>query len=168
MLLPFDHRQYVEADKRQLHSKLARHYFFHKNQHLKYQAFPKAGWQHNQWIRSRNQYRNCLFLFRLNISPNDRKSVQNISNANEGHQLLEITAFWSLSKLWEHHNLGSRPRQFHTSWQAWRPEVRLCQRVNISVFFSSTKKVLWFVSISLAAEIMNISKKDLNLVLLFF
>ena len=48
MLLPFDHRQYVEADKRQLHSKLARHYFFHKNQHLKYQAFPKAGWQHNQ------------------------------------------------------------------------------------------------------------------------
>ena len=34
---------------------------------------------------------------------------------------------------------------------------RLCQRVNISVFFlHRPKKVLWFVSISLAAEIMNV------------
>ena len=42
MLIPFDHKQSVEADKRQLRPKVCRHNSFHKNQHLKYQAFPKA------------------------------------------------------------------------------------------------------------------------------
>lgn len=28
---------------------------------------------------------------------------------------------------------------FDTSWQAWQPELRLCQRVNFSVFFPLTK-----------------------------
>ena len=48
MLIPFDPKQYVEADKQQLRLKVFRHNFFHKNQHLKYQAFPKASWQNDQ------------------------------------------------------------------------------------------------------------------------
>ena len=65
MLLPFDHKQYVEADIRQLRSKISRRNFFHKNQHLKYQAFSKACWQHDRYIPSTNQSRNCFFLFRF-------------------------------------------------------------------------------------------------------
>ena len=41
------------------------HYFFHKNHHLKYHSFPKTSWRHGQLIRSRNQCRNCCFLFRF-------------------------------------------------------------------------------------------------------
>ena len=41
-----DHKQYVKADKRELRSKVSRHNFSHKKQHLKYQTFPKANWQH--------------------------------------------------------------------------------------------------------------------------
>ena len=42
MFIPFDHKQYVWVDKRQLWSKVFRHNFFHRNQYLKYQAFSKA------------------------------------------------------------------------------------------------------------------------------
>ena len=42
MFIPFDHKQYVWVDKRQLWSKVFRHNFFHKKQYLKYQAFSKA------------------------------------------------------------------------------------------------------------------------------
>ena len=41
MFNPFDHKEEVEADKRQLCSKVSRPNIFHKNQHLKYQGFPK-------------------------------------------------------------------------------------------------------------------------------
>ena len=44
----FDHKQYVETDKRQLRPKVSRHNFFHKNQHLKYQGFPKASCQQGE------------------------------------------------------------------------------------------------------------------------
>ena len=33
-LKKFDHKQYVEADKQQLRSRVSRHNFFHENQHL--------------------------------------------------------------------------------------------------------------------------------------
>ena len=41
MLLPFGHKQYFEVDKQQ-NSNVSQSYFFHTNQHLKYQTFPKA------------------------------------------------------------------------------------------------------------------------------
>ena len=47
---------------------------------------------------------------------------------------------------------------FDTSWQAWQPELRLCQRVNISVFFPLTKQVFLFVTISLTEYIKDRSK----------
>ena len=65
MLIPFDHKKYVEVGIWQLHLKLSCHYFFHKNQHLKYQAFPKASWQHDQYILSWNHCRNCFFWFQF-------------------------------------------------------------------------------------------------------
>ena len=48
VLIPFDHEQYVKADKQQIRSKVPCHNFFHKNQHLKYQAFSKGSWEHGQ------------------------------------------------------------------------------------------------------------------------
>ena len=63
--IPFDHKKYVEVGIWQLHLKLSCHYFFHKNQHLKYQAFPKASWQHDQYILSWNHCRNCFFWFQF-------------------------------------------------------------------------------------------------------
>ena len=46
MLPPLDHNQYVEADKGQLCSKASFYNFLCTNQLLKFQAFPKAIWQH--------------------------------------------------------------------------------------------------------------------------
>ena len=40
--------KYVEADERQLRSKVSHHNFFHTNQHLKYQALLQASWQHGR------------------------------------------------------------------------------------------------------------------------
>ena len=48
MLISFDHKHYVETEKRQLRPKVSRHNFFHKNQHLKYQSSPKASCQHGK------------------------------------------------------------------------------------------------------------------------
>ena len=48
MLFPFDHKQYLEADKRQLRSKVSRQNFSHKNKHVKHQGFPKSSWQYGQ------------------------------------------------------------------------------------------------------------------------
>ena len=53
MLLPLDHNQYVEADKGELCSKASLYNFLCTNQLLKFQAFPKAIWQHVKQILSR-------------------------------------------------------------------------------------------------------------------
>ena len=53
MLLPLYHKQYVEADKGQLCSKISLYDFFYTNQHLKFQAFPKASRQHSELILSK-------------------------------------------------------------------------------------------------------------------
>ena len=53
MLLPLYHKQYVEADKGQLCSKISLYDFFYTNQHLNFQAFPKASRQHSELILSK-------------------------------------------------------------------------------------------------------------------
>ena len=50
MLIPVDHKQYVEADRRQLRSKVSSHHFFHKNQHLKYQRVPNRFFRIRDWV----------------------------------------------------------------------------------------------------------------------
>ena len=47
--IPVDHTQYVEADRRQLHSKVSSHHFLHKNQHLKYQRVPNRFFGIRDW-----------------------------------------------------------------------------------------------------------------------
>ena len=63
MLLPFGHKQYFEADKQQ-NSNVSQSYFFHTNQHLKYQTFPKAIQLGKRWqIPSRNKVKKLLLFF---------------------------------------------------------------------------------------------------------
>ena len=49
ILFDVNHKQYVEADRRQLRWKISSHHSFHKNQHLKYQRVPNRFFGIRDW-----------------------------------------------------------------------------------------------------------------------